>query len=94
MASTLTLPSLSKLVEIRSNGLGVPILFPVGKDGLATIKALHISIRFCLQETSIWIEREVYDPLTLVLSYTIPKPSKHSNDGSIIWTLKLTNTSS
>ena len=40
-------------------------------------------------ETSIWIEREVYDPLTLVLSYTIPEASKHSNDGSIIWTFKL-----
>ena len=89
MASTLTLPSLSKLTEIRSNGLGVPILFPIGEDGLATVTAFHISIRFCLQETSMWIEREVYNPLTLALSYTTPESAKHSNDGSIIWTLKL-----
>ena len=89
MASLLTLPSLSKLPEIRSNGLGVPILFLVGEDGLATVMALHISIRFCLQETSIWIEREVYDPLTLALSHIISEASKHSNDSSIIWTLKL-----
>ena len=51
--STLTLLSLSKLAEICSNNLGVPIPFPVGEDGLATVTALHISIRFCLQETSI-----------------------------------------
>ena len=89
MASTLTLRSLSKLAKIRSNGLGVPILFPIGEDGLATVTASHISIRFCLQETSVWIEREVYDPLNLVLSHTIPEASKHPNDGSIIWTLKL-----
>ena len=48
MASTLAMPSLSKMAEIRSNGLGVPILFPVGEDGLATVTALHISIRFGL----------------------------------------------
>ena len=51
--SMLTLPSLSKLDEIRFNSLGVPILFPVGEDGLATVTALHISIRFFLQKTSI-----------------------------------------
>ena len=89
MASTLTLLSLSKLAEIHSNSLGISILFPVGKDGLATVMALHISIRFCLQETFVWVEREVYNPLFLALSHTIPEASKHSNDGSIIWTLKL-----
>ena len=61
MASTSFMPSLSEMAEIRSNGLGVPILFPVGEDGLATVTALHISIRFGLQDTSLWVEREVYD---------------------------------
>ena len=89
MASTSFMPSLFEMVKIRSNGMGVPILFPVGEDGLATITALHISIRFGLQDTSLWVEREVYDPHTSVLSHTVPEVSKHSDDGSIIWTLKL-----
>ena len=53
MASTSFMPSLSEMAEIRSNGLGVPILFLVGEDGLATVTALHISIRFGLQDTSL-----------------------------------------
>ena len=53
MASTLFMPSLSEMAEIRSNGLRVPILFPVGEDGLATVTALHISIKFGLQDTSL-----------------------------------------
>ena len=88
MASTSFMPSLSKMAEIRSIGLGVPILFHVGEDGLATVTALHISIRFGLQDTSLWVEREVYDPHTSALSHTVPEVSKHSDDGSIIWTLK------
>ena len=65
MASTSFMPSLSEMTKIRSNGLGVPILFPVGEDGLATVTALHISIRFGLQNTSLWVECEVYDPQPL-----------------------------
>ena len=53
MASTSTMPSLFEMAEIHSNGLEVPILFPVGEDGFATITALHISIRFDLQDTSL-----------------------------------------
>ena len=89
MASTSFMPSLSEMAEIRSNGLGVPILFPVGEDGLATVTALHISIRFGLQDTSLWVEREVYDPHTFALLHTLPEVSKHSNDGSIIWILSI-----
>ena len=61
------------MAEIRSNGMGVPILFPVGEDGLATVTALHISIRFGLQNTSLWVEREVYDPHTSALLHTVPE---------------------
>ena len=48
MASTSFMPSLSEMAEIRSNGMRVPILFPIGEDGLAIVTALHISIRFGL----------------------------------------------
>ena len=89
MASTSAMPSLSEMAEIRSNGLGVPILFPLGEDGLDTVTALHISIRFGLQDTSLWVEHEVYDPHISALSHIVPEVSKHSEDGTIIWTLKL-----
>ena len=89
MASKSALPSLSKVAKIRSNGLEVPILFPICEDGLAIITAFHINIKFGLQDISVWVEREVYDLLTLALSHTMPEASKHSNDGTIIWTLKL-----
>ena len=56
MASTSFMPSLSEMAEIRSNGLGVPIFFLVGEDGLDTVTTLHISIRFGLQDTSLWIK--------------------------------------
>ena len=88
MASTSFMPSLSEMAEICSNGLGVPILFLVGEDGLAIVTALHISIRFGLQDTSLSVESEVNDPHTSALSHTMPEVSKHSEDGSIIWTLK------
>ena len=88
MASTSFMPSLYEMAKICSDGLGVPILFSVGEDGLATVTALHISIRFGLQDTSFWVECEVYDLHTSVLSHTVPKVSKHSEDGTIIWTLK------
>ena len=88
MASISALPFLSEMAEIHSNGLGVPILFPVGEDCLATITTLYISIKFGLQNTSLWVEREVYDPHTSALSHTVPEASKHSEDGTIIWTLK------
>ena len=88
MASISFIPSLSEMAEIGSNGLGVPILFPVGEDGLATVTALHISIRFGLQDTSLWVEHEVYDPHTFAVLHIVPEVSKPSDDGSIIWTLK------
>ena len=64
MASTLALPAFSKMAKIRSNGLGIPILFRVGENGFAIVTALHISIKFGLQDTSLWVEHEVYDPQT------------------------------
>ena len=88
MESTSALPSLSKMAKIRSNNLGVSILFPVGENGMATITALYISIRFGLQDISVWVEYEVYDPITLALLHTMSEASKHSNDGTFIWTLK------
>ena len=88
MASTSFMPSLSEMAEIHSNGLGVSILFPICEDGLATVIALHISIRFGLQVTSLWVECEFYDPHTSALSYTMPEVSKHSEYGTNIWTVK------
>jgi hypothetical protein len=70
MASCSTVPSVSDMVELRAHGLGVPILFPVAAEGFATVSVLHLSIRFSLQESIIWVEREIYDSATSLLSMT------------------------
>ena len=72
------------MAELRANGVGVPIHFSVGDDGLATIIALRFSIRFGFRDTFVWIECEVYDPLTFALSHIMPEVSKLSNDGTTI----------
>ena len=61
MASSSTIPYITDMAELRANGLGVPLLFPVDAQGFATISSLRLNIRFELQDTSVWIESEVHD---------------------------------
>ena len=65
MASSSSVSSLLEMAELRANGFGVPILFPIDVDGFAHVYSLHLSIRFSLQVGSIWVEREIYDLLRL-----------------------------
>ena len=71
MASSSTVPSMSEIVELRANGLGILILFPVDVNGFASVSSLHLSIRFSLQDCTIWVEREIYDTATSLLSLTM-----------------------
>ena len=81
MVSSSTIPYVADMAELRANGLGVPLLFPVDAQGFATISSLHLSIRFKLQNTSVWIEGEVCDPVTLLVTHTIPEVPSIVNDG-------------
>ena len=81
MASTSAIPYVVDMIELRANGLGVPLLFPVDAQGFATISSLRLSIRFELQNTFVWIKSEVCDPVTLLVTHTIPEVPSISDDG-------------
>jgi hypothetical protein len=85
MASSSAVPSPSKMVEIRANGLDIPILFPVNSNDVACVSSLHLSIRFSLQDGTIWVEREIYDSTTSLLSLTVRENPRVDDNGSSTW---------
>ena len=87
MVSSSTLPCLSEMVELRANGVRIPLLFPVDASGFASVSSLHLSIRFSLQNSSIWVEREIYDNATSFLSLTMREHSRVADNGSPVWVL-------
>jgi hypothetical protein len=78
---------MSDMAELRANGFGVPILFPIDTNGFAHVSSLHLSIRFSLLDASIWVEREIYDPLTSLLSSTMRENPILADSGSSVWEL-------
>ncbi len=53
MASSSILPPVSEMAEIRLNGIGVPILFPLDAQGIAVVSELHLCLRFSLQPDTV-----------------------------------------
>ena len=84
MASASFVSDLVNMVDIRAHGLGIPFLLPVDDFGHADVSSFRLSIRFKLLASSIWIERELLDPVTLQISHTITELSTHSEDGSTL----------
>jgi hypothetical protein len=82
MASSSTVPFASEMVELRANGLEIPIFFPVNSNGVASVSSLHLSIRFSLQDGTIWVEREIYDSITSLLSLTMRENPRVVDNGS------------
>jgi hypothetical protein len=87
MASSSTIPSVSKMVELRAHGLGIPILFPIDANGFAFVSSFHLSIRFSMQNSTIWVEREIYDTATSLLSLTMRENHIVADNGSSLWEL-------
>ena len=75
------------MVELRANGVGIPLLFPVDAKIFTFVSSLHLSIRFSLQNSSIWVERHIYDNATPILSLTMHEHSRVANNGSFVWEL-------
>jgi hypothetical protein len=48
---------------------------------------VSLSIRFSLLDDSIWVEREIYDPLTSLLSSTMRENPILADSGSSVWEL-------
>jgi hypothetical protein len=87
MASTSIFPPVSEMAELRSNGIGVPILFPIDPTGIIVVSCLHLSIRFSLQAGTIWVEREIFHPDTGLLVHTFHETSKVTDNGNVVWEL-------
>jgi hypothetical protein len=73
------------MAELRSHG--VPILFPIDAHGIASVSDLHLSIRFSLKASTIWVEREIFDPDTGLVVQTLHETSKLTDNGNVIWEL-------
>jgi hypothetical protein len=73
------------MVEICANGLDIPILFPVNLNDVACVSSLHLSIKFSLQDGTIWVEREIYDSTTSLLSLTVRENPRVDDNGSSTW---------
>ena len=87
MASSSIVPSASDMVELYANGVGIPLLFPIDENGFASIFSVHLSIMFLLQDNTIWVEHEIHDSATYLLSLTMRENSRVANNGSSVWEL-------
>jgi hypothetical protein len=87
MASTSNKPPFSEMAELRSHGIGVPILFPIDAHGIAVVSDLHLSMRFSFKPNTIWVEREIFHPDTGLLVHIFHETSKVTDNGNIVWEL-------
>jgi len=76
---------MASMAELHSHG--VPILFPIDAHGIASVSDLHLSIRFSLKASTIWVEREIFDPDTGLVVQTLHETSKQTDNGNVIWEL-------
>ena len=74
------------LAVIYLDGVGVPISFPLGSDGVAHVTSLRLSLRFQLSEDFMFIDEEVYDANSRDLIHTIGQ-SLVCDGGSKRWLL-------
>jgi hypothetical protein len=61
----------SSYAIICADGDGVPISFPLSKDGRALVSSLRLSLRFWFTEEFMYIDGEVYDAQSRDLIQTI-----------------------
>ena len=87
MASTSIILPVSEMAELCSHGIGVPILFPIDTNDIVVVLGLHLSIRFLLKATTIWVEREIYHPNTGLLFQTLHETFKLTHNGNVVWEL-------
>ena len=59
------------MVIISVEGNVVPIMFLVEDDGYADVSACRLALRFHMIPESIYIDQNIYDPESGVLSHTI-----------------------
>jgi hypothetical protein len=65
----------------------VPALFQLGEDGHATVTYTTFSLRFQFREVTIFVEEEVFDDQTSLLSHAVGQ-TRGENDVGTLWLLK------
>ena len=78
---------LHKFCNIRVDGDGVPISFPLGSDGLALVSTVHLGLHFHLNIASLHIDKEVHDSVSGDVTHTIGQVPICNGDGKH-WLLK------
>lgn len=92
MASSTTMSCVSEMVEVRANGLKVPIFKLVDENGVASLYVIHLDMKFSLIKSSIWMEREIYNYDMFLLSFTLHENLKFVYNGSVCQNFSLTST--
>ena len=70
-----------KMVVISVKGDDVPIMFPVEDDGYADVSSCRLALRFHMIPDSIYIDQNIYDPASGVLSHTISQTPTRTSAG-------------
>ena len=73
--------SSSRMVIISVEGNVVPIMFPVEDNGYADVSACRLALRFHMIPKSIYIDQNIFDPESGVLSHTIGQTPTPSDTG-------------
>jgi len=72
---------------LRVDPHSVPVLFPLGEDGHAIVTCSTLSSRFQYREVTIFVEEEVFDDHTGLVSHAI-RQTGVENDVAAFWLLK------
>ena len=74
-------PFCTSFATIQADGDGVPISFPLGSDGLASILAICLRLWFQLNIASLHIDKEVFDSIFSDVIHTIGQIPMCNRDG-------------
>ena len=77
----------SKSIVLRSLCDAVPVCFPCGVDGTATVSCSRLATKFQLQEASIHVDCDVYDAVSNVITHSVAQKSSF-REGLVVWNLE------
>ena len=72
---------------IWADNQSVPVTIPLGTDGYAKVTALTLSLRFQFRADTVYVEEEICDSDTGIVSHAIGQLSITDDDGKM-WFLK------
>ena len=73
--------STTHMVIVGVEGDAVPIMFPLEDDGYTVVSACRLALRFHMIPETIFIDQNIYDPDSGVLSHTIGQTPTPTSTG-------------